>query len=245
VVFAVLCLVFASRKFVTIAAVVIAVSAALVVFLASPTYLFTHFDYGIFRCFYGFFVGHLTYRIFLCSRLELSGLKGNAIEIAALVLAGIYLTFTHSVPTNIWTMAAPLVFAVVVWTFAFEAGKVSAFLRRKVFLVLGLLSYSIYMVHDFIAYTTIKFVNGCSAVGESEVSTLYRSTCRAIIPPEVFGNPWVLDLVSLAFLALVIGLSTLTYRYIEVPGRKTFNALAKRWDRRAETVSPAVQQPGI
>jgi peptidoglycan/LPS O-acetylase OafA/YrhL len=236
VVFAVLALVARKKNAFTAAAIVIAAIGAAVVALYSPTYMTTHFDHGIFRCLYGFFVGHLTYRAFASTQ----GMRSSTLlELVVLLVAGAYITNTNILPANPWTMIAPLVFAVVVWVFAFEAGRVSSLLRRPLFLALGLWSYSIYMVHDFIAFAVIKFVNGCASTVEAEVSALYRLTCRAVVPPEVFSNPWTLDAVSIVFLAIVIALSALTYRLIEVPGRTFFNELAKRWSvRTRQRVSP-------
>src|SRR5690606_39081732 len=97
--------------------------------------------------------------------------------------------------------------------------------------------------HDFIAFAVIKFVNGCSTTVEAEVSALYRLTCRAVVPPEVFSNPWVLDVVSIAFLAVVTGLAALTYRVIEVPGRTFFNGLARRGYSRPTAAEASTNPP--
>src|SRR5206468_679256 len=49
------------------------------------------------------------------------------------------------------SVAAPYIFALVVLVFAFEAGSASAILRLRPLVVLGTISYSIYMTHLFIA----------------------------------------------------------------------------------------------
>ena len=44
-----------------------------------------------------------------------------------------------------------------------------------------------------------------------------------------FGSPWLNDLFALAVIGLIIGLSVLTYRLVEIPGRDAVNHwLARR-----------------
>src|SRR6266446_2751922 len=52
--------------------------------------------------------------------------------------------------TTLLSVAAPYVFALVVLVFAFEAGTASANLRLRPLVLLGTVSYSIYMTHVFI-----------------------------------------------------------------------------------------------
>jgi hypothetical protein len=40
------------------------------------------------------------------------------------------------------------------------------------------------------------------------------------------GSQWWMDLVALLYLGAVVAVASLTYRYIEQPGRRYFNALA-------------------
>jgi peptidoglycan/LPS O-acetylase OafA/YrhL len=48
-----------------------------------------------------------------------------------------------------------------------------------------------------------------------------------------FGNPWIMDGVALVYLAAVIALASMTYRYVEVPGYEA----AKRFvNRRSHAV---------
>jgi peptidoglycan/LPS O-acetylase OafA/YrhL len=55
-----------------------------------------------------------------------------------------------------------------------------------------------------------------------------------------FGSIWLNDLFALAVLAFIIGLSALTYRWIETPGRDWVNGWLKRRDaRRARPVLAA------
>lgn len=230
VVFAVLCIALPKNTF-TLAAALIAAAAATVVATYSPNYMTTSFEFGIFRCLYGFFVGHLTYRVFTAAPARNPRL-GTALELAVVAIAGGF--FYLATLGSAWTLLAPFVFATVVWVFAPEHGMVSRLLRKPMFLALGLWSYSIYMVHDFLAFSVLKFVNSCGAEG-IEVSAIYRLTCRAVLPAEVFNNPWFLDLVSVMFLVLVISVSALTYKFVEVPGRSFFNRLASRYAQRRAT----------
>ena len=48
-----------------------------------------------------------------------------------------------------------------------------------------------------------------------------------------FGNPWIMDGVALVYLAAVIALASVTYRYVEVPG---YDAAKRFVNRRSHAV---------
>ena len=45
-------------------------------------------------------------------------------------------------------------------------------------------------------------------------------------------NPFILDALLLVYLAVILGLSLLTYRFIEEPGRRLFARIAARYSYR-------------
>lgn len=228
IIFAVLCILLRKNVVAAVCAAVALISAILV-WIYSPTYMATSFEFGMLRCLYGFFVGHITYRVWTARR---GGITNPVlVEIATLLLVVFYVSVTPLVPPNAWTMIAPLVFAIAVWVFAFEAGPISKLMRNRVILALGAWSYSIYMIHDFIAFTVGKFVNGC-AVGEAEASSVYRMTCLALFPASLFSNPWFLDVVAVVYLCIVIAISAAAFKFIEVPGRNYFNKVSSRLYRK-------------
>jgi len=204
----------------------VAILAAAVVLLWSPAFLVTNSDYAIFRCIYGFFVGHLVYRVWAVSNRQIR--TRGLVEISALVLAGGFVGLS----SGIWTMAAPLLFGFVVWMFAHEAGPLEKTLRMRPLVQLGAWSYSIYMVHWLVGSVLFRVSKVASILFE-----------RYVVPSFVDTNlPWVshifrqlislssiLDLtIVLSYLVVVITLSACTFEFIERPGRRFFNDLSER-----------------
>lgn len=174
-----------------------------------------------------FFSGALTYRLY--DRFK--GLRWNphvATLVEALSLGVVITAVAYSgVSQNI---SLSLLFCAVIAIFAFEAGSVSTLLRTRLFKWAGTLSFSIYMTHTIILFL---LTTGMMVIGK-----LTGLTLLVDIPSEVLGGAvryidtgsLLLDnLVVLAGLAMVLVLSTLTYRYIELPGI----ALGKYWSQKA------------
>jgi peptidoglycan/LPS O-acetylase OafA/YrhL len=102
-----------------------------------------------------------------------------------------------------------------------------------VLLRLGALSYSIYMVHAFV----LLILENSTAVAGKALGVRLE-TGRVIGGSAVelldFGNPWIMDGVALVYLAAVIALASVTYRYVEVPGYEA----AKRFVNRRSHAAP-------
>lgn len=189
----------------------------LVVF--SPNYIFATHDYGFLRCLYGFFVGCIVYQA--VSRPAAGRLAGTVAELAAIALLVAFMVVAGPNPLS---LAAPLVFAVVVYVFAFERGIVSRLLETAPAQAIGLWSYSIYMVHMLI-FTVEKMAFAVLAkkgvLGLTLITTptaklwTFNSTALDI---ALFTTQIVLTLIA----------SKLTYDWIEDPWRKRFAAIARR-----------------
>jgi peptidoglycan/LPS O-acetylase OafA/YrhL len=167
-------------------------------------------DFGVLRCLCGFSVGVLAWEVF--RRWNADVPKGTRAEAFA---AGASLCFVAVAGESAASLLAPVVFAAVVLVFAREAGALSALLRSRIFLWLGTLSYSIYMVHFFLAHRMV------------ELLTLARE--RGFPGAQHLGvDRWAGDAVILAYMVLVIAVSALTYRFVEVPARDWFRRVAPR-----------------
>jgi peptidoglycan/LPS O-acetylase OafA/YrhL len=174
------------------------------------------FDWGFFRCLYGFFSGVLTYEVWRSGVAKpLSGTLAEAALLAAVVV------FTVLAPSNraVEYLATPL-FGVAVLAFAAERGILSRLLTTKPAAALGRWSYSIYMVH------TLVLAMLFSAVHVAEIAFhrawLVRLTDgNAILALGAWNDP-----VMLVILAAVVALSALTWRIVERPGQRLFNRLA-------------------
>jgi peptidoglycan/LPS O-acetylase OafA/YrhL len=201
----------------------VALFAAGIIVLFSPSFLETNRDYAIFRCVYGFVAGHLVYRIWESGPSRLPG--AALIEILAVIVV---LAFVYAVDGDAWSLAAPAIMGFAVLAFAHEGGYLSRVLRMRMFTLLGEWSYSIYMVHWLVIgllSRTMNFMGG--GAGQSSSSALEQGLGRL----PVCDPTWLSDCVFLGYLLLVVGLAAITYQLIERPSRAFFYRLADRLDR--------------
>jgi peptidoglycan/LPS O-acetylase OafA/YrhL len=133
---------------------------------------------------------------------------------------------------------APLVFALTVYVFSFESGAVSALFKTRFLLMLGTLSYSIYMVHAFVLliFDNVTAVAGKLLGAQLTVPLTLNGKSYHMLD---YGNPWVMDAVMLVYVALVIAGAALCFRYVEAPGYELAKRLTGRRPGRVE--KPALQ----
>ena len=126
------------------------------------------------------------------------------------------------------SMRMSLVFAGLIYVFAFEQGRFSAALHRPWAQALGLWSYSIYMVHMLLfAILKIALTFAAKVPGLGLTSPVVHP-----VKLWTFGHP-VLDLLLMAFeLALVVVTARFTYAAIEAPARRVFGGIAERYEHR-------------
>jgi peptidoglycan/LPS O-acetylase OafA/YrhL len=201
------------KRFVPVA-VLLAVVGALIVLNFAPRYMNTTFNFGFPRAAYGFLLGCLVQRIWAAGPIPKAGLV-RWLEPVSLIAAVAYVSLARGP----WTVLASLIFAVCIWVFASEAGRVSRWLSARPLLKLGHWSYSIYMTHMLVI--TIMLI----VARKLEIMPGGRRID--------FGSVWLNDLFALAVIGFIVGLSALTYRWIETPGRDWVNAWLKRRDARS------------
>jgi hypothetical protein len=204
----------------------IAAMGGAVVFLFSKTGMNTTWDYGFFRCLYGFFIGYLTYRLWRSGWAAALLNRRGPWELLSLCLA---LVFVWMAGATVWSLAAPFVFALVVLVFAYERGPVSRLMDVRLVALLGTWSYSIYMIN----WPLVDFLD--RGFKFSERLTHIPTMIEKVFPWEAnpvelvyIGNRWAMDGLAAAYLLLVIGIAAVTYSLIEQPGRQFFNRLAMR-----------------
>lgn len=210
------------------AAVALIVFAVAVLVMVGPGSMDVTVHYGIFRCLAGFFLGYLAFRAYrvTAARLGSSGTipRANLVEAICMMLV---LAFIAAAGTGPLSFLAPLVFTVAVFVFAFEGGAVSRFMKNPILQRLGVLSYSIYMVHAFVL---LILENSAAIAGKLlgvrlETEWVVNGSRLGVLD---FGNPWIMDGVALLYLAAVIALASLTYRFIEVPGYEAAKRFVNR-----------------
>ena len=160
------------------------------------------FEGGFLRCVFGFAMGVMTYHAFR----RFGGIGGTGWEVALLSVTIVYV----SVAENALTFAAPFVFSAMIFVFASQRGMVSRVLEVNVFQMLGLFSYSIYMIHNFVHG---RFAEVLQVTGAVDVSVNSAGVTR------LEASPLVSDLVTLVMLAVLVFGSWITYNLIEKPGR--------------------------
>lgn len=208
-----------------------------VIMFASPHYMNASYDYGFIRTLAGFSAGVLVYEEFKDRNDKRLFARGNAtlVEAGAIALAIGFVTFADQ---TILSLFAPFVFSTVVLVFLAEAGAISRWLRSAPLQVLGLLSYSIYMVHLFIGTYATNFGKLVQVkLGRPMLTEVMHGSeqIRVLGTTRLEGDLWLL-----LILATVLATSWLTYRYIEVPCREWFRKLAAGSGRREQVNVGAV-----
>jgi len=217
-----------------------------IVTIAAPLFLLhvTHtgmdvtYDWGLVRCLLGFSLGVGCARLYR-ARAERGWHDSPAVATAVetLVLA-VVVGFVSFAGRSDWSLLAPFVFAVAVLVFAKERGAWSRLLQQAPFRLLGTLSYSIYLTHYFIVVNLPLIVRRVLHV---DFTTLMPLPGGGTV--EAFGrNSLEGTLFYVLVLALTVGFSMLTYRWIETPGRNWSRAWARRLGVRATNDRAAAGQ---
>lgn len=144
---------------------------------------------------------------------NLSGLA--EIVIVPILIAAFVYTDTIS------STAIGIGLAVVVLLLAFETGPLSWLLLRRPFVLLGTISYSVYLTHSLY----LELLN--SAV--IKLGILFHQNAVILDNGNELlsvGGPWAMDTATLLALTATIFGSALTYSYIEEPMRIRFNRRA-------------------
>lgn len=197
-------------------------SYAALVYVArdDPHTLLYTYKYGIFRCMGGFFLGMFVYHLSQRSRIQLKAFPASLIEVALLLIACALIAESHHK-----AMQLPVfpVFAVIVYVLSIQdVGVVSRFLKMKWMVLLGTLSYSIYMIHMLVF---VLAANIWQYVLKLPVSSMTHREGGS--PFKVIDTPYA-DLINLGLIALVIVISYFVYHRFESIFRDSFRRLALR-----------------
>jgi peptidoglycan/LPS O-acetylase OafA/YrhL len=180
-----------------------------------------------------FFSGIITYRLYARFK-DLNLPPGWATLLEALGLITVYLAVTYSEPSQ--NISLSLLFCVIIGIFAFEAGWLSTLLRTAPFKWAGVLSFSIYMTHTLVLFVvTISLMALAKITGLPLLIDLPGDLPGVVIRYIDTGSMFLDNLVMGVSVVLVLLLSMLTYRYIELPGIE----LGKLWGRKVADKSDA------
>jgi len=168
------------------------------------------------RCLFGFSAGVLTHAV-LKDRTSAAPDTVFAWTLAELAVITAVFLFVSTAAHGPGGLLAPYLFAIAVALFAHEGGMVSRVMSARPFLLLGALSYSIYMTHIFVQARMLN------------VAKLLESKLGNVLLAETAHGPAFNDTAAIGaaivMAVLVVAVSAVTYRLIETPGREMF----KRW----------------
>ena len=219
------------RKHAWIALLLAMIGGPVLIATLSERNMDTGYDWGIIRCIYGFAAGAMSWNIYRKWNGELrKWLSGSMIEWGAL---GLVVVFVSAAGTTVLSVAAPYIFALVVLVFAFEAGTASAILRLRPLVLLGTISYSIYMTHIFIVRR--MFDAGYQLGKLWHVDPFTHRVVDGHDTAFLGTQLWDGDIAYLAYLAMIIAMSYFTYLWIEKPAREWARNRVRR--RRQQTVA--------
>lgn len=213
------CAAYLPRKYMPLAAFGCMVASAAALALLSPTYLDSKDAFSLARCGYGFFLGFFVWKLFCRGLPHLSSRPlATSLEILVILFAFTVVSFSQ---VNIWQMLLPIVFAIFIAVFANQAGMISNFMEKRVFLTLGRLSYSIYIMHFFIAFCLYNAIRVGGKL--AHLQPTLPGTQLAFIK-----SAYVMDFVTIVYLAVILMAAYLANRYVEIPAMQWFNERAKR-----------------
>lgn len=164
----------------------------------APSGMASTYDFGLFRGLAGFFTGVLFARC---------GVRAFGPYAELTMLA----TVVAFVMADALQFLSPLIFGATVYVFAGSRGPISAALCTRPMLLLGRWSYSIYMVHAAV-------IAAIWLAAEPLGLTRQGWNLVASVPTELA--------VAGVYLCIVVAVSAMTYKLIEVPTQHWFSRLA-------------------
>lgn len=229
----------APRRFLWLLAAAVA-AAPFALALVSDDGMETTARFGALRALYGFAAGALLYRLAGTWLLRLrSGLPSaysqaglTAVEVAAVFGAAAAIVTAWGTP---FAYLMPLVFCAIVAVFALEGGLVSRLLRLRPLLFLGMISYSLYMTHMFVQLRSMNLARAWDKLFGTHYLVQLGKSARYNGGIDV-GSAFAGDVLMLLGLAAVIGVSWVTYRFVELPGQRFFRRHAARLFERRHLV---------
>lgn len=188
-------------------------ASILILFLSVDDLDDATYNNGIFRCILGFFLGGLCYKLFM-SHSEKAPPYPSLLETIMLIFIILFIQLFGGTK---YSLLSPFIFATAVFIFAFEGGVVSKLLRINVIQKIGTWSYSIYMLHALILLLIDRFFSIIEKT-TNKALTIEHTVNDSTKELYYLQNPYVMDLLTLAYLLSLIVAASLSYRYIEQKG---------------------------
>ena len=212
----------------TLSMILLVAIAAVLIILQTTHIISTNRFIDVARCLMGFAIGVLLNNLYVFTirrNFQKPGFTGfTALELSVTALAISFVVFSSQFPAHISTA---FVFAPAVFIFAFDRGLLSRLLSNRIFVLLGTLSYSIYMIHPFVQ-SRVMLPAGLLFQKLTGIDLLARNP---LYPDAgyMWGSTalWA-NIITLIMLLIVIFLSYWTYRLIETPSREAVKRFLSR-----------------
>ena len=205
------------------------IAGPLILFTHSPDFMDATYDLGFVRCLFGFSAGVLTQAL-LPGKIDSGPKTREALwtwTFAELTIIGAVILFISTAAANAGGLLAPLLFALAVALFAHEGGYISRLMKTRPLLLLGTISYSIYLTHIFVQS---RMMNAARILENRFVEGILKDSGEGVFYSSAVAIPAIMLMA-----ALTIAASYVTYRLIEAPGRDFFKRLAARIPQRLQT----------
>ena len=166
-----------------------------------------------------FFAGGLTYLVYkkYHEKITLSPTLFTIIESILIISVITIVSFKHIEHRS---FIGSVLFIVQVFIFAFEGGAISKLLKFRPFTHLGKISYSIYLVHPAIIFIML------SITMVSEKLFHQNFTLIALSKKTIdFGGAFYNNIALFLSITIIILISNLSYRYIELRGQAIGNRI--------------------
>jgi peptidoglycan/LPS O-acetylase OafA/YrhL len=162
------------------------------------------YDLGLLRCVAGFFWGMLIHRwSIMASCRPLKQMQGYEISVTVAVL------LTMATMSGALILIVIPLFILLVALLRSDRGPVARLLTAEPAQYLGRISYSVYMVHEFVIL--------CLRMVLRQVApTAYDPNAHRAL---VIINPWIGDVLIFTLVGTVVAIASRTYAWIEEPGR--------------------------
>ena len=154
------------------------------------------YQYGIFRCLFGFVIGMMIYKSYQSNFLKKYLSNGYSLM---LLTFGFLICLHFAIPDLFSVLFLPL----IILSVAYGSQGINKILNTTILQKIGDWSFSIYLVHQPVFYTLGTFIFYFKISLQFDIFTA-----------------WIF---SFALIGLILLVSYLTYRFIEVPARHWLN----------------------
>ena len=179
--------------------------------IVHPEIMGATYSFALVRCMAGFGTGVLAYQVYKClRRIELP--LPNLLELLTVIAIVVTVVVT---PQKFGWLVLPVFFCAIL-IFSLEQGNISRLLLHRSFVFLGERSYSIYLMHAFIALAVFSIAGVFKFIG-----TLPNGKTGIILPSLLS------DLLIITFLLITVAASHFSFVLIERPGQRFGKSIIK------------------